>query len=147
MNDDTISRQAAIDALKEHRALYCDNTPDTFSKLSYAEKSRVDELDTAIATLVNLPSAERHEQITSEMDEIFRIASEIRLAVGCNTARECWELARKGDIRRVRHGRWVEEERPTCYIYRCTVCGEGFDTPYHYCPNCGARMDLSEVDE
>ena len=59
MRDDTISRQAAIDALKEHRALYCDNTPDTFSKLSYAEKSRVDELDTAIATLVNLPSAER----------------------------------------------------------------------------------------
>jgi len=55
---DTISRQAAIDAMKEHRALYCDNTPDTFSKLSYAEKSRVDELDTAIATLVNLPSAQ-----------------------------------------------------------------------------------------
>ena len=56
--DDLISRQAAIDALKEHRALYCDNTPDTFSKLSYVEKSRVDELDTAIATLVNLPSAQ-----------------------------------------------------------------------------------------
>ena len=56
--DDLISRQTAINALKEHRALYCDNTPDTFSKLSYAEKSRVDELDTAIATLVNLPSAE-----------------------------------------------------------------------------------------
>ena len=56
--DDLISRQAAIDALKEHRALYCDNTPDAFSKLSHAEKSRVDELDTAIATLVNLPPAE-----------------------------------------------------------------------------------------
>lgn len=55
---DTISRQAAIDALKEHRALYCDNTPDTFSKLSYAEKSRVDELDMAISTLVNLPSVQ-----------------------------------------------------------------------------------------
>ena len=55
-----ISKQTAIDALKEHRALYCDNTPDTFSKLSYTEKSRVDELDTAIATLVNLPSAQPH---------------------------------------------------------------------------------------
>ncbi len=55
---DLISRQAAIDALKEHRALYCDNTPDTFSKLFYAEKSRVDELDTTIATLVNLPPAQ-----------------------------------------------------------------------------------------
>ena len=56
--DDLISRQAAIEALKEHRALFCDNTPDTFSKLSYAEKSRVDELDMAIATLINLPSAQ-----------------------------------------------------------------------------------------
>lgn len=57
-NDDLISRQAAIDKLKEHRALYCDNTPDTFSILFYAEKIRVDELDTAIVTLVNLPSAQ-----------------------------------------------------------------------------------------
>ena len=56
--DELISKKAAIDALKEHRALYCDNTPDAFSKLSHAEKSRVDELDTAIATLVNLPPAE-----------------------------------------------------------------------------------------
>lgn len=56
--NDLISRQAAIDALKEHRKLFCDNTQDTFSKLSYPEKCRVDELDTAIATLVNLPSAQ-----------------------------------------------------------------------------------------
>ena len=55
---DLISRQAVLDLLKEHRALYCDNTPDTFSKLSYADKSRVDELDTAIATIINLPSVE-----------------------------------------------------------------------------------------
>lgn len=60
MDNSLIKRQAAIDALKEHRAMYCDNTPDTFSKLSYAEKSRVDELDTAIATLVNLPPAQPH---------------------------------------------------------------------------------------
>ena len=55
---DLISRQAAIDALKEHRALFCNNTPDSFSKLPYGEKCRVDELNGAIATLVNLPSAQ-----------------------------------------------------------------------------------------
>lgn len=59
---DLISRQAVLDLLKEHRALYCDNTPETFSKLSYAEKSRVDELDTAIATIINLPSVENKEE-------------------------------------------------------------------------------------
>ena len=62
MMSDLIRRQDAIDELKEHRAWYCDNTPDTFSKLSYAEKSRVDELDTAIATLVNLPSVQPEPQ-------------------------------------------------------------------------------------
>ena len=56
--DDLISRQAAIDELEEHRAFYCDNTPDSFSKLPYAEKCRVNELDMAIATLINLPSAQ-----------------------------------------------------------------------------------------
>ena len=55
---DLISKQAVLNALKEHRSLFCDNTPETFSKLSYAEKSRVDELDTAIATIINLPSVE-----------------------------------------------------------------------------------------
>ena len=49
------------------------------------------------------------------------------------------------DVAEVKHGRWIEEECPTCYVYRCTVCGEGFDTPYNYCPNCGAKMD--EVEE
>lgn len=55
---DLIDRQQATDALKEHRALFCDNTPDSFSKLPYGEKCRVDELDNAIATLVNLPSVQ-----------------------------------------------------------------------------------------
>lgn len=55
---DLIDRHAAIDELKEHRALFCDNTPDTFAKLPYGEKCRVDELDGAIATLINLPSAQ-----------------------------------------------------------------------------------------
>ena len=66
---DCIERQAAIDALKEHRALFCDNTPETFSKLSYAEKSRVDELDMAIATLVNLPSAEPKREECEEREQ------------------------------------------------------------------------------
>jgi hypothetical protein len=40
--------------------------------LSYAEKSRVDELDTAIATLINLPSAQP-EHLTDDDFETIRI--------------------------------------------------------------------------
>lgn len=79
---DLTDRQAAIDALKERRALYCDNTPDTFSKLSYAEKSRVDELDTAIATLVNLPSAQpmmtKRSDLINRDDAIWAVYKRIK---------------------------------------------------------------------
>lgn len=56
--NDLISRRDAIDALNEHRAIFCDNTPETFRCLPHDEKCRVDEIDTAISVLVNLPSAE-----------------------------------------------------------------------------------------
>ena len=69
---DLFSRQAVLNALKEHRSLFCNNTPETFSKLSYAEKSRVDELDTAIATIINLPSAEnKGEWISAKVGKLF----------------------------------------------------------------------------
>ena len=57
-SEDLISRKAAIDELEEHRALFCDHTPETFRCLSYGDKCRVDEIDMAIATLMNLPSAQ-----------------------------------------------------------------------------------------
>ena len=53
------------------------------------------------------------------------------------------------EIYRVRHGRW-EYEGPTINTYgmvKCTVCNWWTIEPsvsavYHYCPNCGAKMDL-----
>lgn len=57
--DDLIRRQTAIDELKKGRALFCDNTPESFSRLSYGDKCRVDEIDNAIAVLVNLPPAQQ----------------------------------------------------------------------------------------
>lgn len=47
-----------------------------------------------------------------------------------------------------KHGRWIDKAAEDCY--RCSVCEEytHMEMPrllYHYCPNCGARMD--EVEE
>ena len=122
MNDDTISRQTAI---------------DEFVKRTGIEWEKLKNLE-------NLPSAERHEPITSEMDEIFRIASEIRLAVGCNTSRECWELARKGDIQRVRHGQWIDKYNDG--DWHCSACGAIVEKDeqnrhnWYRCYHCGAKM-------
>lgn len=91
------------------------------------------------------PSAERNKQITSEMDETYRIASEIRLAAGCNTSRECWELARKGEIKRVKHGRWIIKTDVAFPHMVCSECKKPFygnmNDEWDYCPHCGAKMN------
>lgn len=90
-------------------------------------------------------------------DEICRMASEIRIAVGCKTAKECWELARNGDIQVVKHGRWIDNR--VAFHRVCSECGavirqditlvyllECMDKVGHlnYCPNCGADMRPQE---
>lgn len=179
MNDDTISRKAAVNALWKalyeyenktekqflesedldiydwmvHR-IFVQNMSDidrrTILDLPSAERQKVQsneceywDNESNFCALYR-PSAERNKQITSEMDETYRIASEIRLAAGCNTSRECWELARKGEIKRVKHGRWIDG--------KCSICGEHalfwmMASTYYaspYCPHCGAKMDLEE---
>lgn len=47
----------------------------------------------------------------------------------------------------VRHGKWQPmNERNEIYgdVYMCDNCGHGFVIceNFHYCPNCGAKMDL-----
>ena len=49
------------------------------------------------------------------------------------------------DVAPVVHGRWIEKEKYTFGImYYCSLCENRIlDTgnPWHYCPNCGAKMD------
>ena len=45
----------------------------------------------------------------------------------------------------VKHGRWIEDEYG---IPHCSECKAINNTVYrNYCPNCGAKMDLDEVEE
>ena len=43
----------------------------------------------------------------------------------------------------VRHGHW-ETYLTEGLRWKCSECGSRFETPYHYCPNCGAKMDEVE---
>ena len=60
------------------------------------------------------------------------------------------------DVAPVRHGRWIEPQR--LYYgakqYVCSLCWaeafwdkHGITEKYQCCPNCGARMDLEELNE
>ena len=51
-----IDRDELVRILNKRREFYCDNTPDSFNKLSYPDKCRVDMLDTCISDAFNIPS-------------------------------------------------------------------------------------------
>ena len=67
------------------------------------------------------------------------------------------------DVAPVRHGMWVDVDRMQMHdlhgvltwgnSFKCTECQfktfavEGHMSQYHYCPNCGAKMDEEETNE
>lgn len=70
-----------------------------------------------------------------------------------------FETLPAADVVEVKHGYWKRTEEPLGWqdvtLAECSVCGEGWLTDdnfsieefvdyWHYCPNCGAKMDLKE---
>ena len=57
------------------------------------------------------------------------------------------------DVVEVRHGRWMDVESDDgCIVWHCSVCSYPVKTIggypiYHYCPNCGSRMDKEDEHE
>lgn len=67
-------------------------------------------------------------------------------ADGWNSAIYVLKNAPKVDAEPVRRGEWgMNSDIPDTII--CSVCGHGFDVwkheskDFHYCPNCGAKME------
>lgn len=61
-----------------------------------------------------------------------------------------WDIAHEpaADVAEVRHGRWIENTFCSC----CGGFGEDdkgniIQSFYNYCPNCGARMDKSGLED
>lgn len=46
------------------------------------------------------------------------------------------------DVRPVVRGKWVDEPIKGIW-YHCSVCQGRFDYAWHFCPNCGAKMEGS----
>ena len=71
-----IDRDELVRILNKRREFYCDNTPDSFSKLSYPDKCRVDMLDTCISDAFNIPSKSFDSVIEDIKAEIDRFSDE-----------------------------------------------------------------------
>lgn len=70
--------------------------------------------------------------------------------ISLQDARETISNFPASDVAPIRHGRWVtSSDRPDTII--CTCCDSAFDVwkadikRHHYCPNCGAKMDIRRV--
>lgn len=124
MNNDTISRQAAIDALEEP----C-KVPDTWTD-EYAVGERA-QWEKDVKALNSLPSAERREVQSSEC-EYWDDESNF-----CTLYRPSAE----------RRGQWVNIKISISgdSSAECSLCGavvhNNFSNVVNYCPNCGSRMD------
>ena len=48
------------------------------------------------------------------------------------------------EVYQVRHGRWKPFGRN---LGECSECGEVVAIRNNYCPNCGAKMDLNDLED
>lgn len=67
--------------------------------------------------------------------------------IDAGAAKHLLKLAQaEKDGRLVAHGMWVESDIPGSMLSKCTVCGFRCGAyTFNFCPNCGAKMDLSEA--
>lgn len=150
---DLISREDALEAIE--RLILPQGKGETAAEEinRVAWRCAINCAEEMIGHLPTIDPVKRGRWMNSEMDEAFRIADEVRMAVECKTAKECWELARNGEIQRVKHGRWIETKEWGGRNFSCSECRFEFavDTcmlkpTWNYCPNCGARMDVPDND-
>lgn len=115
---DLISRQAAIDALRKALYAYEDKTEKQFIES--------DELD--------INDWIQHRIFVQNMSDIDRQTIQNLPTI---------------EAEPIKHGRWIYDDEaypggnPYGH-YNCDQCGESVPHKTIYCPNCGARMDLTE---
>lgn len=66
----------------------------------------------------------------------------------------CMDFIARADVQEIKHGKWklcYEDWRMQIAGDECSACGfQHYGTcisHYHYCPNCGAKMDGDTNDE
>lgn len=82
-------------------------------------------------------------------DEIFSVWRSMPKPASISSLTDAINRTPAADVEPVRHGRWersFEDYRQQLEGDKCSVCGfEYYGTGirrFHYCPNCGAKMDL-----
>lgn len=74
----------------------------------------------------------------------------------------CMDFIARADVQKIKHGKWIETQEPLgwCDVdcAECSVCHESwiidedssiddYECMWHYCPNCGTKMDGGTNDD
>lgn len=94
-----------------------------------------------------------YERLTKTMDELI---NPLDTLIKCrDRLAELEDKIENGELAEVTHGKWKVmqtvvirmEGRPKySEAHQCSVCGKWNNKKQNFCPNCGAKMDLEEVD-
>ena len=68
-----IDRDELVRVFNRRRAFYCDEKPESFRKLDYSDKCRVDMLDSCISDAFNMPTYEAFCNKKSLSEELEKI--------------------------------------------------------------------------
>ena len=60
-------------------------------------------------------------------------------------AADCIFWLDTADVVPVRHGKWLHRKNGVAYCSECEV--DTVEDETNYCPNCGAKMDLNDLED
>lgn len=92
---------------------------------------------------------ERLEKVSVVTDDLYGMG----INRGLDRAETEIDMFLTADVEEVRHGEWIEPTMQECFdgiaVLTCSKCSFkhtlqddcGYSPIWHYCPNCGAKMD------
>lgn len=116
----------AIEALEQEPSEDCISRQDVVTEI---HKYFVEEID-------KTPTG-----IDEDGDEVYTDMPTVNSLLACN--KELSKRIKALSSAEPKRGKWLDylEEG---LKWECSECGSKFTTPWHYCPNCGARMELKK---
>ena len=57
-----------------------------------------------------------------------------------------YKAVRNGTPLKPKTGHWIYQKGYVPYKWKCNQCSAEFKIDFHFCPNCGAKMESEEED-
>lgn len=83
------------------------------------------------------------QEAIARLKKMFVNCDTNRCSHVCKYCDEALNMAIKALEQEPKRGKWLNYLKEGLK-WKCSECGSKYTTPWHYCPNCGARMESDE---